>query len=1014
MKKFSKIIAAMLTVFMLFGVLTAVFASAAESTGASLDVSGHDANVSWNYDDGEIGKVGSDGWLYANELVDDGKSKYGREFGIMGDTNKYLHISPILGPENVYRDEQNNGKDDGYKNSSATQLNVPQDLTNVAYFTIDFDFGTDRYLYIDDGGVPRTHYDSDGDGKLDTPVTDPAQVPGRECYPAYGYCTANNVKSTATPHNSRNQAFWFMSVFADNDNTALNFASQYIGFDIDTMQFYMFAQEMDGATTNKPATRVYLANEVGVFDHITKAYRITGDAKSGYTIYEYVYVNGVHYWTSVKTAKGSLRFLRERMQTYAEGFRGSSNDRDYNYSWIFDNISFNFYGSDYVSDEGYGIDDFMAEDPTQPIYNCEDVVFHNYKSPNGYLTVDDTTTPFPEEFDGLLAEIKNKSIVEATVDILDFVVPEGVDSFTVSAPKFTLSEESAKDYLAIKNMDGSYLVRRILDSDSVTLNWVYNDGTENILFRTSSLITSKMPDTSELVVPVFDAATNTVTKYTYSDWMIDIDGNFPNINLFDPEPLRALEFDEVSLINEDLGGVLTVYAANCNVGEPIDVSETVPDDIALVKWYAPDGELVSAYSVMAGTAVAPYSLDGLLEPVNSAWYDVDCKWVNTTEQADSENSFVTVGGCVNEFVATASLVADIDAMLNMSYWSHFSINLHLPKEEGIVFLPTNAEGDTGFFSEAGVRITANAGATKVVYNGEALETYFVQDFPSTDSFDDYVKVVKFIVSEYDINGNGTVEDNEKNIPLEQSFRLNDLEYATKVAKSYDCGSEELKLIYAYVNYKYEVYKSITGENDFAERAEELFGAFFAEIEKHGEDCSCVADYTGVNELFDDKEKAITEESYAELVYDSESGTGAVIGVSYVLDVSKPAISIYVAKDVASEPVITVKYLNLVTGEDSTYAIVSAPVEDTVGDIECLRYDLTSIAAENINSVFEITVQIGEDDTYTGSYCLAEYIEKQPNVTLAKVYYAYANACKEYAKVIKEQYDVSDYGVVVDY
>lgn len=990
MKKFSKIIAAMLTVFMLFGVLTAVFASAAESTGASLDVSGHDANVSWNYDDGEIGKTGSDGWLYVNEDED-----YGREFEIMGDTNKYLHIGQVLYSPST--------------NSNATQLNILQDLTNVAYFTIDFDFGTDRYLYIDDGGVPRTHYDSDGDGKLDTPVTDPAQVPGHECYPAYGYSTANNVKSTATPHNSRNQAFWFMSVFADNDNTALNFASQYIGFDIDTMQFYMFAQEMDGATTNKPTTRVYLANEVGVFDHITKAYRITGDAKSGYTIYEYVYVNGVHYWTSVKTAKGSLQFLRERMQTYAEGWT-PSDGRKYNYSWIFDNIAFNFYGSDYDSTETYGLDDFLLDDPTQPIYNCEDVVYHNYKSPNGYVSVDGTTVSTPERIGELLTEIKNKSYVEATVDILDLVVPEGVDSFTVSAPKFTLSEESANDYLVIKNLDGSYLVRKILESDSVTLNWVY----DNALLRTSSLVTSKMPDTSELVVPVFDAATNTVTKYTYSDWMIDIDGNFPNINLFDPEPLRALEFDEVSLINEDLGGVLTVYAANCSASEPIDVSVSVPDDIALVKWYAPDGELLEAYSVMAGTSVAPYSLDGLLEPVNSAWYDVDCKWVNETEQAASEDSYVTVGGCVNEFVATASLVADIDAMLNMSYWSHFSINLHLPKEEGIVFLPTDAEGVTGFFSEAEVRVTANAGATKVVYNGEALETYFVKDFPSTDSFDDYVKVVKFIVSEYDINGNGTVEDNEKNIPLEQSFRLNDLEYATKVAKSYDCGSEELKLIYAYVNYKYEVYKSITGENDFAERAEELFGAFFAEIEKHGEDCSCVADYTGVNELFDDKEKAITEESYAELVYDSESGTGAVIGVSYVLDVSKPAISIYVAKDVASEPVITVKYLNLVTGEDSTYAIVSAPVEDTVGDIECLRYDLTSIAAENINSVFEITVQIGEDDTYTGSYCLAEYIEKQPNVTLAKVYYAYANACKEYAKVIKEQYDVSDYGVVVDY
>lgn len=965
MKKFSKIIAAMLTVFMLFGVLTAVFASAAEGNGPELDVTGHSANLSLNFDDGVVG----DKWSTVS-------AKEGREFGIRGDANKYLHFSHLEGSSS------NN-------NSVATRLGQEQSLANISYFTVDYDFGTDRYLY-----------DSDGDGIFDTYSDEP--VEGKECIPAYGYKNTTEQISTISPQRSNNRRFWFRTRFVDGAGTQSTASSLYVGFDKDTKEYYLFAQ--DDNTNN--TLRVPLSNEVGVFDHITCVYKVVGT-----NVYEYIYINGEHYWTYTKTSNVPLSFLCLQMQSYSDDYAKS---QGLSFSWIFDNIAFNFYGSDYNSTETYGLDDFLMDDPTQPIYNCEDVVYHNYKSPNGYVSVDGTTVSTPERIGELLAEIKNKSYVEATVDILDFVIPEGVDSFTVSAPKFTLSEESANDYLVIKNIDGSCLVRRIIESDSVTLNWVYDNGTENIPLKTGSLITSKIPDTSEFVVPVFDAVTNTVTKYTYSDWMIDIDGDFPNINLYDTEPLRVLEFNEVSLINEDMGGVLTVYAANCNVGEPIDVSETVPDDIALVKWYAPDGELVSVYSVMAGTTVAPYSLDGLLEPVNSAWYDVDCKWVNTTEQADSENSFVTVGGCVNEFVATASLVADIDAMLNMSYWSHFSINLHLPKEEGIVFLPTYAEGDTGFFSEAGVRITANAGATKVVYNGEALETYFVQDFPSTDSFDDYVKVVKFIVSEYDINGNGTVEDNEKNISLEQSFRLNDLEYATKVAKSYDCGSEELKLIYAYVNYKYEVYKSITGENDFAERAEELFGAFFAEIEKHGEDCSCVADYTGVNELFDDKEKAITEESYAELVYDSESGTGAVIGVSYVLDVSKPAISIYVAKDVASEPVITVKYLNLVTGEDSTYAIVSAPVEDTVGDIECLRYDLTSIAAENINSVFEITVQIGEDDTYTGSYCLAEYIEKQPDVTLAKVYYAYANACKNYAKAIKEQYDVSDYGVVVEY
>jgi hypothetical protein len=689
------------------------------------------------------------------------------------------------------------------------------------------------------------------------------------------------------------------------------------------------------------------------------------------------------------------------------------------FSLLLDNVAFNFYVSK------SGIDDFYVEneenkivwDGTRPLNTCPDVVFYDYKlSPNGYVDVDGDIASSKSAVNKLLNNLKDKSHIMSAMDLLNFEVPEGIENFAVemlNGKEFSLSEESENAYIITDVSGNSFTVRKLRDSDAVTARWVYKDGDKEIILREGKLVVSTEP-TVPTIVPIIDDETGKLIVYNCSDWQFDIDGDFPNINLYEQEPVRALDVYEATLIREDFGGTINIYAQTVNV-QVVDYSagETVPHGVSVIKFINYDGTVIKTAAALSNTTASKIpSLEGVVTAIeDSEWFSLGYSWKNTTPGVASD-SFKTVDG-VNTFVATPSkLVADVNAMLNMSYWSHFSINLHLPKQEGIIFLPTEADGETGFFSASQIRITNGVGATKVVYKDNIIETYYVQDFPNTDSFEDYVKTVKFIVSEYDINANGEIEDSEKNIFLEQSFRFNDLEYATKVAKSYGCGSEELKLIYAYVNYKYEVYKSITAENEFSARAEELFGAFFAEIANHSE-CGCVVDYTAVNDLFTDDEKAITEDSYAELVYNKETGEKAVIGVSYVLDVSKPAISIYVAKGLASTPEISVKYLNNVTGNDDNRAIVSTPVEVTVDGIECLRYDLVEIAAENINSVFEITVHIGDDD-YIGKYCLAEYIENQPEVTLAKVYYAYANACKNYAKSIKEQYDVSDYGVVVEY
>ena len=979
MRKITKIFAILLTLCLLSGVMVSVVASAAEqgASNGSLNVSGHNSNYAWDFET-------NPGWISLSDMI--------FAQGGPANGNKYFQMSS---------DGKTGGTLTGGSKNTVSGGRFNLNLKDIKYFTLDYDIGTDRYVYWDSDGVSHTYVDGE-------PITDLSQVPedAIKVLPAYG---------------TFGQSYLYYRASSSG-----YFGRVEIRYDEEADKHYF--------TTNSGEGKLYLSNEVGVFDHVTTVVEIVKDGTGACRAIDHFYLNG-EYLTSVENksyASGAefnlldLRadiysddyFLGKNVTSRSDGTTGlkvgdvTLYEGD-SFSLVLDNVALNFYDSE------CGLDDFHVEngmvwDTNKPLYTCPDVLYYNYKlSPNGYIEVDGKIAFLKDKIEDLLNNVKDDSHIISATDILDFDVPEGIESFTVEmlmGKEFSLSGQSKNAYLITDVLGNSFTVRKIRDSDAVTARWVCKNGDKEVILREDKLLINVDP-IAPTVVPFIDDETGNLLVYHCSDWQFDIDGNFPNINLYEQEPIRALDMWEVMLIQEDFGGIITIYAQNVNV-DVIDYSagEEIPRDISVIKWINHDETVMKTVASLSNVTVSKPSLEGVVTPTDSEWFSLGYSWKNTTPGVASD-SFKTVYG-LNTFVATPSkLVADVNAMLNMSYWSHFSINLHLPKQEGIVFLPTEADGETGFFSESQVRITSGVGATKVVYENKVIDTYYVQDFPNTDSFEDYVKTVKFIVSEYDINGNGEIEDNEKNIPLEQSFRFNDLEYATKVAKSYDCGSEELKLIYAYVNYKYEVYKSITAENEFSARAEELFGAFFAELANHS-DCECAVDYTGVNELFTDEEKAITEDSYAELVYNKETGEKTVIGVSYVLDISKPAISIYVAKGLASTPEITVKYLNNITGGDDNHAIISSPVEVTVDGIECLRYDLVEIAAENINSVFEITVHIGDDD-YVGSYCLAEYIENQPEVTLAKVYYAYANACKNYAKAIKEQYDVSDYGVVVE-
>ena len=465
----------------------------------------------------------------------------------------------------------------------------------------------------------------------------------------------------------------------------------------------------------------------------------------------------------------------------------------------------------------------------------------------------------------------------------------------------------------------------------------------------------------------------------------------------------------------------------------------VPDFVSTLKWYDSDGSLLDTTYTLVGKTVEKRTLSDVASvDTDSKWYNLGFSdWLNETPGANSRSSMVALPG-VNEFTPTGvGLVADIDAFENMAFWSHFSVNLLIPKETGIKFhyKGTGAAG-TGFFEKttSTACLTSNVGETTFVYNGEKIAAWYVQIWPNTNTYTSYDRTVRFIVEQYDLNGNGTIESNEKNIELSQTFTLNDLDYTLKVANTYECGSAEMKMVAAFVQYKHDVSVAM-GPNVITAVAQKQYDEFFAILEGHGDGCACLKDTAKVEELFSEAEKAITRADYSELAYDSATGEGVILGAAYKLDLSKPALSLYITSDFANyllnndldgngklgesndmKKVFELSYIDVSTGKNSTTTTIVKPVADTFNGVACYRVDFVSICAYNITQIFTIKVNY-DSKQYTGKYCLAEYIDNQPGSELARVYYNYAYTSKEFFVGVVDKYGISSsagYGASVKF
>lgn len=1193
-----------------------------------------------------------------------------------------------------------------------------------------------------------------------------------------------------------------------------------------------------------------------IFDGIR--YWVNGEWKSGSAGYKICYLNGEwcltnggtklnnvtlesepgkwNHFTAVATSTGITFFINGTYtHEYKYAYDISTNPvwfeslriTDYDilpgnyHCYAFDNITEYCYTSDYSSGkDAYGIDDYMTNSTylTENLSICEDVVYHNYKSLNGYVMVDDSVASDSDvAISKLLATVKNGSVIEATLDVTDFTVPDGVERFKVVLPygnKFTLSEASRSKFVVSPEGDGVYVIRPAEKADMVTVHWVFKDsvtGKETVL-KMEEIPFGTTPEFSTFITSSFDEAKSSYTMSirSYSDWMFDIDGDYPEVNLYDPEPARALEKLEVQLIQEEFDGILVIttstvetvthemtdyvigyydgennfvaytdsengydkykdittlpaeianapdgatvilmydedytlfgsdtialpadktvnfdmngrtlistnnnnypdtgvfvvnerttfnlyssvagaklfeaskqaptdwadseaefifgtggiisvkggvnscvtnidgknitftggtvfkvntgnsatdeqkvtlnvnggsfysperssyamfvtaenvkdvvvtvenadFYVNCNqysiihnysgsamdftaknsnflcnsdkktrfiytlnedsnvyledckiVGDFVSeisrlngkvvlgkgndlacndifscldtgaisfadgvlflknttdaltatVSVTHPDyqgiysqdesnrDILIgsdsatlvagryenmtsteytgrvliqtfaedavpeyavkVEWLTLDKAAVLATEyATADTTLTDYTTEGLPTwDVGSKWYACSyATWDNITDCAEKTGRTV-IAGKVNQFIPSnraCRLVADIKPFVNMTFYSHFSLNIHLVNEDGITFSHNGATANTGFFEKltSTSALTANVNTGNIIYNGTTLSTYYNTVYPTVEVYDSYTRVIRFIVSEYDLNGDGSITDDEKNISLYQELSFNDVEYATRVVEKYGCGSQEAKLMYDFVSYKYGVYSAMQTPT---EAAKAVVGKFFAAFDSHGEECTCKTDLDKISDLYSDEEKELIEKDESAYSGLTSASSAPVTGLAFSLDITKPGLAVYVNANTSK--FTTYNYVKATfTGADGTsktYTLTKQSGKYTVNGKSSFLYVAQSIPADAINSVIKIDIKYvykqttngrGQTKTVNGEYCLASYIEAMQNnssVNLAKLFYAYSNSCKEYYNYSLDKYGTGTVSPSVDY
>ena len=445
-----------------------------------------------------------------------------------------------------------------------------------------------------------------------------------------------------------------------------------------------------------------------------------------------------------------------------------------------------------------------------------------------------------------------------------------------------------------------------------------------------------------------------------------------------------------------------------------ELPEIAKDYVAPITWLDTEGKTYAITFAFYNDNIAklPAGDFGITE-LDNGWYDVGYgDWTNITEGAGAD-SLIAIKGKDNKFAPKKTLLADIEGTkAKMAfYYSQYEFWFYFPKpaaDSGIVYYhmgndPAESDKTGWYYSQNIYSNTAPYNASG--YLGEWNGYYYNWFYPNQDAVDIAERAIKFRVAEYDLNGDGVITDDEKNITLVQNVNISIPRYAETILNYYGHGSEETRLSYELMRYMYEVRAYGGRTTDFFDSYEK---AYFAKCDCEG------AALKKCDHVYDLDSMDLSE-------YKSELGDlpDFVYGANFNLNVARATSYLYLLP-IDGEYKITIYGTKLTKSGDkvveategiSATRDASKDITVTLPDgtsVKVLAYKLGIKRVQWLTYGYDITVtanyndEAKEDVTVRGVYSLMDYIENNPNVRAAKSLYAFAATAWDYVTITKSE------------
>jgi len=264
-----------------------------------------------------------------------------------------------------------------------------QHLNLVDFAVVDFDYGTDRWAYKVDG-VWQT-------GETVPANADPESVKPGYAFGVMDICyntlSGSAAKSTVT---ERNSGIIRVSVCQDA---------------VTGVYFLSDTNSPTKDTEYNEGTDILLSNQPGVLDHFTYVFDVTTNAAAITGVDVHIYVNGEYFCTKTLTISGYDNMVLQSIYVYptelgtpaadmTDGSLVKENDR---YSVVYDNIVTNYYknyvdasntGYQYyeTANGSYGLDDFFASESVYKSVNlasCPDTLYGIYEQRDDAIAIID-------------------------------------------------------------------------------------------------------------------------------------------------------------------------------------------------------------------------------------------------------------------------------------------------------------------------------------------------------------------------------------------------------------------------------------------------------------------------------------------------------------------------------------------------------------------------------------------------------------------------------------------------